>query len=157
MGRLHVRAWQAAYTGGLMPEEYLQSLKPEQRIEMWLGSLATEPRPRFFRFVATINGDVVGFAVLGPAGADVDADIGELFAINVDPEHWGTGAGSALIDAGVGALRSVGFESAILWVHPDNERARRFYADRGWVADGVDRDEDILGVSVPETRLSLQL
>jgi hypothetical protein len=26
LGRTHVRAWQAAYRGGLMPDEYLDSL-----------------------------------------------------------------------------------------------------------------------------------
>jgi hypothetical protein len=40
---------------------------------------------------------------------------------------------------------------------PGNQRARSFYAKRGWIDDGVDRQQEVLGVEVPETRLSLAL
>ena len=156
LGRVHVRAWQAAYTGGLMPDEYLDSLAEADRASMWRSSLKNPPTARGTRLVATADQAVVGFALVGPAGGDPDAQIGELSAINVDPDHWGTGAGPALIDAAVDALDANGFTSAVLWVHPDNGRARSFYARRGWVQDGVDRRHDVLGVEVPETRLSLQ-
>ena len=34
VGEVHVRAWQAAYRG-VMPDEYLNGLRPEDRAEMW--------------------------------------------------------------------------------------------------------------------------
>ncbi len=105
--------------------------------------------------MATVDDEVVGFALVGPAGESQNDGVGELYAINVDPDHWGTGAGVALIDAAVDALQASGFTSAVLWVHPDNRRARAFYARRGWIDDGVDRQHEVLGVEVPETRLSL--
>ena len=157
LGRVHVRAWQAAYTGGLMPDEYLDSLSETDRASMWRSSLENPPRAKAARLVATVDDEVVGFALVGPADSDPDAEIGELYAINVDPAHWGTGAGVALIDAAVAALQASGFASAVLWVHPDNQRARSFYAKRGWIDDGVDRQQEVLGVEVPETRLSLAL
>jgi ribosomal protein S18 acetylase RimI-like enzyme len=157
LGRVHVRAWQAAYTGGLMPDEYLESLSVAERAAMWRSSLENPSRARGTRLVATIDNKVVGFALVGPAGGDPDAPVGELYAINVDPDHWGSGAGPALIDAAMEALRSSGFVSAVLWVHPENGRACSFYARRGWVADDVDRQQEVLGVEVPETRLSLAL
>lgn len=107
--------------------------------------------------MATIAQEVIGFAVVGSAGDDAHPDLGELYAINVDPDHWGTGSGAALIDEAVSSLRRNGFVSAVLWVHPDNERARRFYATHGWIDDGIDRQHEVLGVEVPETRLSLDL
>jgi ribosomal protein S18 acetylase RimI-like enzyme len=155
LGRVHVRAWRAAYTGGLMPDEYLDSLSEADRASMWRSALEQPPRARATRLVATVDHELVGFALVGPAGGDPDADIGELYAINVDPDHWGTGAGPALIDAAVNALQTSGFTAAVLWVHPDNERARSFYIRRGWIDDGVDRQQEVLGVEVPETRLSL--
>jgi RimJ/RimL family protein N-acetyltransferase len=42
-------------------------------------------------------------------------------------------------------------------VRPDNERAIRFYEKCGWSPDGVDRRVEVLGVEVPETRLSVYL
>lgn len=155
LGRVHVRAWQAAYVGGLMPDEYLDSLSETDRASMWRSSLESPPQARRTRLVATVDDEVVGFALVGPSGESPNDDVGELYAINVDPDHWGTGAGAALIDAAVDALRASGFASAVLWVHPDNRRARSFYARRGWIDDGIDREQEVLGVEVPETRLSL--
>lgn len=157
LGRVHVRAWQAAYTGGLMPDEYLDSLFESDRSSMWRSSLENPPRAKVIRLVASVDDEVVGFAIAGPAGDDPAADVGELYAINVDPDHWGAGPGPALIDAAMNALRESGFASAVLWVHPDNERARSFYTRRGWIDDGVDHQQKVLGVEVPETRLSLAL
>jgi GNAT superfamily N-acetyltransferase len=94
--------------------------------------------------------------MFGPGG-DEFSDSGELYAINVDPDHWGTGVGTALLGAAIERLAAFGFMRAILWVHPGNQRARAFYEREGWEADGVDRDQEVLGVMVPETRYSRQL
>lgn len=157
LGRVHVRAWRAAYRGGLMPEEYLDSLSETDRASMWRTSLENAPSSRRARFVATVDGEVAGFALVGPSDGDDGSDTGELYAINVDPDHWGTGVGAALIDAAMDALHTDGFERCVLWVHPDNARARTFYARRGWTDDDVDRRQEVLGVDVPETRLSRRL
>lgn len=157
LGRVHVRAWQAAYAGGLMPDAYLDALSEVERASMWRSSLENPPRRRATRLVAAVDGEVIGFALVGPAGGDEDAEAGELYAINVDPVHWGAGAGAALISAAVEALRASGFVSSVLWVHPDNERARRFYTRGGWVDDEIERRQEVLGVEVPEARLSLRL
>ena len=155
LGRVHVGAWQAAYRGGLMPDEYLGSLSATERAAEWRSALENPPRDRATRLVAVVDDEVVGFALVGPA--DDAPDTGELYALNVDPDHWGTGVGPALIDAATDALRASGFASAVLWVHPDNERARSFYSRRGWDDDGVERAREVLGVEVPEARLSRTL
>ena len=157
LGRVHVRAWQAAYRDGLMPDEYLASLSSQERASMWRDGLANPPRQRASRFVAVADAVVVGFSDVGPAGGDDTAEVGELYAINVDPDYWGTGVGSALIEAGLAALRDHGFTTAILWVHPDNARACRFYVARGWSNEPVKRRQDVLGVEVPETQFSIVL
>lgn len=155
LGRVHVRAWRAAYGGGLMPDDYLASLSESERADMWRSGLENPPMARRTRLVATADDEVVGFALVGPVGGDDGAERGELYAINVDPDHWGTGVGAALMEAAVSALHANGFSSAELWVHPDNERARSFYARGGWVDDEVERRQQVLGVEVPEARLSL--
>jgi ribosomal protein S18 acetylase RimI-like enzyme len=158
MGRTHVRAWQAAYRGGLMPDDYLDGLVAAERSQMWRSSLTTPPRPRSLRLVGeSANGLVVGFIVVGPAEGDPGITVGELYAINVDPTYWGSGLGADLIERGTAALAGFGFSRAVLWVHPGNERARRFYESRGWISDGIDRQQSILGVEVPEIRYSVDL
>ena len=67
------------------------------------------------------SGDVtVGFISVG-ASRDADAD-GELFAIYVDPDYWGSGVGRKLMAAGEERLRELGHVEAILWVLADNPR-----------------------------------
>jgi RimJ/RimL family protein N-acetyltransferase len=156
MGAVHVRAWQAAYRGGLMPDDYLESLSAEERAEMWRTAIGQPLGPRRARLVVDDEyGTLIGFIVVGPEDGDEDTPTGELFAINVDPDHWGTGAGRVLHDAGVDALIDAGFDRAVLWVHPDNERARSFYESLGWQSDGVVRQAEVLGVEVPEVRYSI--
>ena len=107
-------------------------------------------RPRGAVLVAERDGEVVGFANVGPA--EDPAGAGELYALNVDPAHWGTGAGRALLQAAQAELARLGFGELVLWVLPANARARRFYERAGWAGDGTERTVDALGVTVPEVR-----
>lgn len=158
LGRVHVRAWQRAYRGGLMPDEYLDNLSATERAAMWRETLRGPPRPRCFRFVIEDDAGVIaGFIVGGPSAANPDGDTGEVYAVNVDPAAWGKGYGRALLKSGVGALSSAGFSDAILWVHPGNARARRFYESLGWIAEAGERRQEVLGVEVPEVRYRRRL
>ena len=60
MGRVHVRAWQAAYRGH-MPDDYLDGLRPEDREAHWEGALARDDLPGTI-LVAERAGEVIGFA-----------------------------------------------------------------------------------------------
>jgi len=153
LGRVHVRAWRAAYRGQ-MPDDYLDGLRPEEREAGWERGLRRD-RARDPVLVAERDGRVVGFAVVRAAGDPEGA--GELAAINVDPDHWGTGAGRALLAVAHAELARLGYEEAVLWVLPGNHRARRFYEVAGWVADGTERTDEVLGVVVAEVRYRRRL
>ncbi len=158
LGSVHVRSWQRAYRGGLMPDAYLDGLSIEERSRMWKEALQRPFRPRSSLLVAEDEGGkVVGFINVGPADGDADSETGQVFALNVDPDAWGKGYGRALLEAGVRDLAASGFNTAVLWVHPDNERARRFYERAGWRADGHERREEVLGVEVPEVRYGISI
>ena len=148
IAEVHVTTWQEAYAH-VFPREFLAGLSIERREEMWASAAATAPDDLL---VAEENGRVVGFASVGVAH-DTDG-AGELYAIYVEPPHWGTGAGAALMDAAVERLRAAGFDHAILWVLDDNPRARRFYERHGWNLDGR-RRERIGDVDVDEVRYRL--
>ena len=102
------------------------------------------------RLVAELDGRVAAFASVGPSSDPPDA--GEVYAIYALPESWGTGAGPALLEAGVEALRAAGYPFAVLWVLDDNPRARRFYEREGWTLDGQERRGEHLGVETLEVR-----
>jgi GNAT superfamily N-acetyltransferase len=146
MGQVHVRAWQAAYRGS-MPDAYLDNLDPADRAEIWRNSI--KRRPESPPLVAVTDGVVVGHGAFGPALTLEGA--GELYSLNVDPPHWGGGAGPALL-AEVDRRLAADHDVAVLWVLPANARARRFYEREGWSVDGEERTAEVLGVTVPEIR-----
>lgn len=155
IGDVHVRAWQAAYRG-VMPDEYLDGLQASERADMWRGRLARTDLPPLL--VPMVDGDVVGFATFGAerrpdtAQRQGESAVGELYAINLHPHHWGKGIGRALLRRSTDALVGLGFQEAVLWVVPQNTRARGLYEAEGWAADGAEATDEILGVTVSEVR-----
>ena len=147
---VHVRTWQAAYAH-VFGAERLAGLDVRRRTAGWERSL----REGETVFVADEGGRVVGFAAVGPSRDD--ADEAELYAIYALPESWGSGAGPALLGAGLEEMRAAGYEEAVLWVLEDNPRARRFYAREGFEPDGGPKEESVLGMRVVEVRLRLRL
>lgn len=149
VAQVHVRSWQVAYKG-LLPDAYLDRLRPEDRAQRY-DFAATDPsRPS--TIVAVEAGVIVGFATLAPArDLDVRGD-GELCALYVDPERWGQRIGRALIEQARARLYGRGFRRAVLWVLTGNDRAERFYRRDGWEPDGKSRTESAWGVRVDEIR-----
>lgn len=147
-----VRAWQRAYRGGLMPDDFLDRLSVADRTSMWERLLTTEAPPRSACLVADDAGIVLGFIAVGPEDGAADAARGEVYAINVDPDHWRTGVGGVLLAAGCARLQALGFAEAVLWVHAGNARACAFYAAKGWTPDGAAKRQQVLGVEIPEVR-----
>jgi GNAT superfamily N-acetyltransferase len=134
-----------------MPDEYLDGLQADDRIAMWQHHLSRADLPPLL--VAVVADEVVGFAVFGdeqPPSAP--ASRGELYAMNLDPAHWGKGIGRVLLQRVTDALIARGYSEAVLWVVPENERARALYESEGWVADGGVSTEEILGVTVTDIR-----
>ena len=50
------------------------------------------------------------------------------------------------------ALSIRGYDEAVLWVIPENARARALYESEEWIADGASQSEEVLGVAVREIR-----
>ena len=150
---VHVRSWQGAYRG-LLPQDYLDGLDPADRVERWRRILERGDWPAAGTIVAVRDGRVSGFAAFGPT-RDADAGqvrVGEVNAIYVLPEAWGTGLGRALMTAALSRLAAAGGQEATLWVLEANARARRFYACAGWAADGCVKHQDVAATPVSELR-----
>jgi ribosomal protein S18 acetylase RimI-like enzyme len=148
-----VRTWQASYEHAFGAER-LAAIDIDAREEQWRRRLA-EPEPPEVALVIEEEGSVVGFASCGESFDT--AGQGELYAIYVLPEAWGSGAGPLLMAAALSALRENGFAVAILWVLEDNPRAQRFYEREGWARDGGQRGEEFLGVTITEVSYRITL
>lgn len=152
VARVHVRAWHAAYAG-LIDAEVLAAITVEAREkewrEVWLPLPKTGPR-----VVAIVDDAVVGFVVGTVDSPSVDG-CGEIYSIYVDPDHWGTGVGSALFRAAVAELRADAPRPLVLWVLEGNGRAIAFYEREGWQADGGRKDEQLGASSASHLRYRL--
>ncbi|ACQ79854.1 GCN5-related protein N-acetyltransferase [Beutenbergia cavernae DSM 12333] len=144
IARVRTRGWQSGYAG-IFSAEFLGGLDAEdggRRLhERMVEHGAAAIPPATANLVAEAGGDVVGWCLLGEnrdenltalRSADPDR-LREIYAIYVDPEHWGVGAGRSLMAE---ALRRTGDAVVTLWVLEANTRARRFYTAAGFAPDG---------------------
>ena len=154
VANVHVHSWQVAYRG-LMPDEYLDALRPENRAKRYTFGSSDPLQPA--TIVAVDDGAIRGFATTGPALDTDEYQGGELYALYVDPPSWGLGVGRALIAAAREHLRSQGFTDACLWALVGNDRADRFYRADGWVSDGTRRVVDVGGLDVNAVRYDRHL
>lgn len=141
---VHTRTWQAAYAH-VFGADRLGGIDAERRRAGWEREIAEHGGV----WVAEDGDRVVGFVSVG-ANRDDERE-GELYAIYVLPEAWGSGAGTRLMRAALEALRER-YATSVLWVLEDNPRARRFYEREGWTLDGGRKQEELLGVQVVEVR-----
>ncbi len=148
VARVHVRSWQQGYRG-LLPDEYLEGLRPEDRAARYTLGRPVGDGPET---VVALEGHTIrGFATIGGC-EDASERGGELLALYVDPGHWGRGIGQRLMTESRHRLMLKGFCEAILWVLVGNERAQRFYRADGWIPDGGRRQHELWGVTVEESR-----
>lgn len=154
VARVHVRSWQAAYRT-LMPDDYLDQLRPEDRAKRYTFGSSDPLKPR--TIVAAEGGVIHGFATTGPSREPDLPEHGELYALYVDPDRWGRGIGVALMSAARARLFDLGFRSAILWVLAGNVRAEHFYRKDRWAPDGLRRTVTAWGAKVDEIRYQRSL
>ena len=140
---VHWRSWHEAYSG-IVDRTYLDALTLDKCVEIAF-------RWRENVLVALDGERVVGFSGYGNCTDDDLPNAGELFALYVLPEYYGTGVGRRLTDA---ALALIGQPKVALWVLKNNRRAIRFYEKYGFKPDGIEKTVK-LGSPVPVIRMIL--
>jgi GNAT superfamily N-acetyltransferase len=107
--------------------------------------------------VADEGDEIVGFSAFGAARDEDAGGAGEIYALYVDPDRWGSGVGRELLRDSRRRLVAAEFSEAILWVLRGNESAERFYEADGWHRDGATREEDPYGPRVEVRRFRRSL
>lgn len=150
---VHVRSWRAAYRG-LIPQDFLDRLRPAERLPVWERRLEESSWPRKGVLVAEVDGRVAGFTGFGPT-RDRDEDpatVAEIATIYLAPEAWGSGVGRGLMAEALKNLDEAEYEQVTLWVLDTNMRARRFYEAAGWRPDGAAKQDTSLGFPLAHVR-----
>ena len=139
---VHWQAWHEAYPG-LVSQEYLDAFtldKCEKIAFSWRDNL----------IVAIDNNRVIGFVGYGDQG-DEAPNIGEIFALYVLSDYYGTGVGLDLMKAGLKQLAE--YPEICLWVLKENKRAIRFYKKCGFVPTG----EELISPRIGATEIRMKL
>ncbi|MES2633508.1 MAG: GNAT family N-acetyltransferase [Pseudomonadota bacterium] len=150
---VHASSSHAAYEA-VAPDA--QSLPMPKRIAFWRDAIEYgEP----FVHVVMDDARLVGFV-----GYDRSRDpkskptTGEIWALYVEPDAWGTGAGLALWDAAREGLMEEGCIEVTMWIPLRNERALRFAELAGFKRElNTARTAVLGGVKLEEIRLKRPL
>lgn len=157
--RVAERAWTAAY------EDILAGDAIDRAMAEWYAADAVRAwteRDRWLFLVADSGGTVRGYvagdldATGGGRGEAAERAVGTLGAIYVEPDRWGEGIGSRLLDAFEAACRRSECDAIRLRVIAENDLGRSFYAGRGYAAVDA-RESTLFGEAVEELVLRRSL
>lgn len=138
----HARAWEAAYEG-VLPDPIIADVADEEptpeAVRAQYERLADYDDDKVL-VVETDDGTVRGYAVFRWGADDTKPSVGEAEAelkeLYVDPDWWGQGLGTALLEAGMDRLPA-DIESLALETLAGNDIGIAFYEARGFERDGT--------------------
>lgn len=136
VARIYVDSWNAGF--GALLSRADRTVTPALQ-DRWRHDL-DQPVPHRW-WVAEHSGTTAGVAGIGPSRDPMDEGLGELDTIAVDPSHWRTGIGTALMSVALRYFVADGYEQAIVWTVEGYESGIAFYEASGWRRDGVVRDD----------------
>ena len=155
VANLHLIASRAVHEG-VVPEAHWQATPPAKRVSFWKEAIEYgEPQV----MVATLGDEVVGFV-----GFDRSRDpkskntTGVLWALYVDPDHFGQGVGLALWDAAREGLQDEDCTDVTVWVALASAKALAFFDAAGFKREmNTARTVPLGGVRVEEIRFKRSL
>lgn len=142
IGRIRVNAWRSAYRDHL-PAAYLAGLDAGANLDA-LRTALREPKPPFVATVVELAAEVVAFSIVGLPRYQAELETLELWALNVDPNHWHKGFGKRLVLEAL-RRRTQGTRSKIeLWCIKGNHAACSLYESCGFARTGAERTTSTL-------------
>lgn len=134
--QIHVQSWRETYRG-IVPDEYLDSLDVEKRIDLWKININDNALSIYVAEVENMG--VVGFFIASANRSPSFQDFGEICAIYLLKKYHHQGIGRALFNRAFRVLKERGFKKVSLWALKDNPTVV-FYSKMG---GRVDREKEI--------------
>ena len=142
LGELHSAVWSELYSDVLSPA-VLASLDPATMAELW-GRFISRGE-NYLQYVAEVDGEIVGFAGVGP-GREAGYELGrELYFLYVAPPYRRLAIGKALLK-----IADVDY----LWIAETNRATQTFYRKQKFYPDSVRRVGSLFGADLPEIRMA---
>ena len=135
IANVHEQSWRHAY-GGIIPYKSLDAMVRRRDEAWWARAIQHSTRI----VILEDDGQIIGYATLGPNRVGALPQEGEIYEIYLLPEYQGVGLGKKLFLAARGELLKNGLTGCVVWVLEDNAPANQFYANAGGkdVAEGTE-------------------
>lgn len=146
VARIYVESWQDTYPA-MLSRAMLCAMTQKGQTARWLSAIRAQAR-EVVLVAEDAKAGLVAMSSFGPARDRSLGYDGEVYTLYVDPNHYGQGAGRALLNGAFATLRSHGFSSCVIWAHARNN-ARFFYETMGGRAV-AERRARLMGDMVPE-------
>jgi GNAT superfamily N-acetyltransferase len=167
--RIQLTTWRTAYRR-LLPRHVLDGLDEAWMAQCWREAIEAPPS-RAHRVLVAIEQSaqsyLVGFAAVGPAGAEflapgepaeaIEPGTAAITDLLVEPRWGRRGHGSRLLAACVDSWLADGFHTALAWVYERDAAIVKFLTGAGWAPDGAGRALDVDDLLVPQVRLHVAL
>ncbi len=141
---VYVETWRSAYAG-LVPDTVLAKMSEDRQRRHWTAQVAGGDTVMVAEHP---NHGVVGMGSCGLCRDWRFAGAGEIYTLYVLPDWQEQGHGRDLLTAMLRAMRTAGFEAAVLWVLAGNP-SRFFYEAMGGKRV-AERNERLWGTTLPE-------
>jgi len=128
ISEVHRASWRSTY-GGILPDAVISAHAGRRSEATWRRQLAARV-PEAATWVADLEGDLVGFASVGPARHRLEGLECEIYALYVIQSAQRRGVGRALVCESARHFVRHGCFGFYLWVLKAN-RARMFYETLG--------------------------
>jgi ribosomal protein S18 acetylase RimI-like enzyme len=132
VAEVHSKAVRTAYPEVLPPDVFDPEFVAPGKLEKEYLALIESFGPRDNLLKATAGDEIVGSCACGDDSELNEQGTGYLQRVYVDPDWWGRGVGSALVNRSLELLTEHGFPRAALQVLENNKKASAFYEKRGW-------------------------
>jgi GNAT superfamily N-acetyltransferase len=142
LGTIHAFCWHELY-GGVLPPDVLAELTPAVMANYWVKFVSRGGA--YEQYVAEVDGEVVGFAGIGPGREEGYEEAVELYFIYVLPQFRRSGIGKQLIKT---------VQPHYTWLWSNNRAAQGFYKKSKGFPDSVARDGSLFGAAIEELRIS---
>ena len=144
IAKVYVETWRSAYAG-LVPDDVLTGMSESWQLRQWKAQIVSD------NTVMVAEHPEYGVIGMGSCGLRRDwqfAGSGEIYTLYILPDWQNQGHGRDLLTAMLRAMRSTGFDGAVLWVLARNQ-SRFFYEAMGG-RQVAQRDEQLWQTSLPE-------
>ncbi len=154
IGTVHALSWRETYVG-LMPQEFLDSIKVEDRIELRKKILRNLPPGNKVWVAETNQGEIIGFVGGGKPREDRGFDC-ELYAIYLLKKYQGSGIGKTLFKTFKEHYKRNGCKNMYLWVL-DGSPTCKFYDSAGGFQTDIKKSDIVFGTKVNEALYSFSI